>query len=1118
MKKNKQIENFINQYRKSEVIRLLFQRIFYGLIILTLLLILFTSLEKIVYFDSDNRTRIVILVISIILTLILLIGAHFLYGIKGKIKHFSNEAVAKNIGLKNKFISDKLINAYQLKNITPKSKLAEKLREFAFNQIGQKISNVTIESNTHIFKTKPFIMLIIIICFSILSFDNEFSSAKRRLLNPSVEYDIPLPFAIIDLTDNTFLLEGDSLNIIFQTTGKTQPDSVNIKIDDTNKITSKKIASHDNAYTYTVKNIENDFIYWAEYESNNYLTPWERIESTKKKLKVIKRPRINSIDFTVTPPLYSNLDPTYYSANNTDIPMLQGSTLKLDAISNKEIQYAWILVDSIKKDLYLNEVNIKGQINIDKDSRISLMCEDYNGIKNINPPTNRINIIPDNSPQIFVANPETEFIIDDNRLIILDMQIIDDFGFSSSWIEYKIIRPEYLYSDSNIYKYDITNIDFNLKAQRVVNEWDISTYSLAPEEKIEFYLLVADNNNITGPSVSKLGPFVGNIPSLEDLFENIISMENDVMESTEEIALTVDDVYELVDELEKEMLKSDEISWEQTQKINETSDKINDILDEIESISEALENIQEEIENNDLVDQNLIDKFNEFQELLNSIMTPEMMETLNKIQEMMNKMSTDQMLGEIQNLKQDVSMLDEQLDRFIELFERAMAEQLFDEFIKHLEEMLTNQLNISNDIIKNDPKFSELELKQKQQKNDFNSLEESINKNIQTISKFSSKAGEQLSELMNSELIEKTKNDLEKTENTLNNMDASKSFSNSENSIDNLSEVLNQIEKIKEQFDRESVSEMTVEFISLIRNIESISFDQEAIINEAYRMNQYNPKWENIAFKENIIQNKIIKFIEQLIELTNKTLHIPPGVNKTIGSAQLAIQKSISLIEQTRTNKVRKENQKALNAINETAYILITSLDKMQETMSASGMESYLEQLEEMAKGQQQINQGTGQCMMPGGGMPGQGGMQEALMKRLQSQQQKLQKQLGEMLSDNPGGETGGLPKALEDKEEVINDLKRKKINRETIDRQENILSRMLDSQKSLKQKDFNEKRKSKTAEVFNYDGPISLPEDRGERQTILTNALDDALNQGYSTDYQVVLKKYFKYLEQADE
>ena len=76
----------------------------------------------------------------------------------------------------------------------------------------------------------------------------------------------------------------------------------------------------------------------------------------------------------------------------------------------------------------------------------------------------------------------------------------------------------------------------------------------------------------------------------------------------------------------------------------------------------------------------------------------------------------------------------------------------------------------------------------------------------------------------------------------------------------------------------------------------------------------------------------------------------------------------------------------------------------------------------------------------------------------------------------------------------------------------------MLDSQKSLKQKDYNDKRKSKMAETYNYDGPISLPEDRGERQTILTEALQEALEDGYSTDYQIVLKKYFKYLEESGQ
>ena len=304
--------------------------------------------------------------------------------------------------------------------------------------------------------------------------------------------------------------------------------------------------------------------------------------------------------------------------------------------TGRSIKYSFenikrFLIDDIKTQLYSDGIHINGEIQIDNDSKISLMCEDYNQIQNINPPTNRINIIPDYKPQIFVENPETEFVIDDNRLVLLDLQIIDDFGFSQAWIEYKIIRPDYLMADSSVYKYDIHSIDLALKAQRIIDEWDISSYPLGPDEQIEFYILIADNNNVTGPSISKSGPFIGKVPSLEDLFKNIIDMEDDIMESAEEMVLTVDDVKGLVDELEKEMLKSDEIDWEQTKKINETSDKIDDILNEIESINEVLENIQEEIENNDLMDQDLMNKFDEFQDLLNAIMTPEMLETLNKI-------------------------------------------------------------------------------------------------------------------------------------------------------------------------------------------------------------------------------------------------------------------------------------------------------------------------------------------------------------------------------------------------------------------------------------------------------------------------------------------------------
>ena len=1120
MNKKNIIESFISEYRKNKVAIILLQKIFYILITTILIFSIFTILEQLIYLESDSRFKILILIISFTLSFLILAIAHFLFQLNWKMKNYSDKDIAKDIGRNNNSLSDKLLNAYELSNKKLENNISEQLRNKAVTNIQEIISNIKIPDISYIFKTKLFLFSsLILLSFSILLLNNKFNDAAVRLLTPNISYDAPLPFSIINTTSKKILLEGDSLNISFKINSKSTPDSINIIIQESNLTQSKKIASKNKEFNFILKNINNDFTYWAEYESTDYLTAWDKIISDKESIKITKRPRINSIDFLVEPPKYSNLDKINYSANNTDISLLEGSNLQIKAITNKRIQSAWVVVNDTKKKLEVDNNNIIGILKLKENSKISLICEDENQIQNINPPTNRIKIIPDSKPQIFVENPDTEFIIDDNRLIILDFQIIDDFGFSDAWINYRIVRPSYLSADTSTYRYDINTIDLNLKAQRIINEWDISNYPLGPDEQIEFYITVSDNNNIGGPSISRAGPFIGKVPSLEDLFENIISMEDDIMDSAEEMVMTVDDVKELVDELEKEMLKSDEIDWEQTKKINETSDKIDDILNDIESINEVLENIQEEIENNDLVDQDLMSKFEEFQNLLNSIMTPEMLETLNKIQEMMNQMSTDQMLNEIQNLKQDISALDEQLDRFIELFQRAMAEQAFDEFIKYLEEMITEQLNISLEITREDPEFSNIQSRQEKQMANFNSLKLLIQENLKTITKFSSKAGIELEELINSELTKETNENLKKTKDYLESFNAQKSFSNSENSVINLDQYLEKINQIKEQFEDESVNEMTIEFINLIRNIDLISFEQELIIDESLKMKTYNPKWKNIAFKQSLVQNKIIKFIEQLINLTNKTLHIPPTVNKTIGTAQLAVEKSIALIEQTKVNKIKKENQTAIDAMNETAYILISSLDEMQSTRSASGMQSYMEQLEEMAKGQQQINQGTGECMMPGGQMPGSMSLQQELMKRLQSQQKELQEQLGEMISENPNEQgTGGLSKALDDMEEVINDFKRKQVNRNTIERQEKILSRMLDSQKSLKQKDYNEKRKSKSADVISYDGPISLPDDQGERQTILTKALQEALDQGYSADYQVIIKKYFKYLEENNE
>ncbi len=64
--------------------------------------------------------------------------------------------------------------------------------------------------------------------------------------------------------------------------------------------------------------------------------------------------------------------------------------------------------------------------------------------------------------------------------------------------------------------------------------------------------------------------------------------------------------------------------------------------------------------------------------------------------------------------------------------------------------------------------------------------------------------------------------------------------------------------------------------------------------------------------------------------------------------------------------------------------------------------------------------------------------------------------------------------------------------------------------------KELLEKRKSNSGEEFIYSGPTGLPTDLGEREMLLINAMESALQEGHSREYQNMMKQYFRSLQQG--
>ena len=137
------------------------------------------------------------------------------------------------------------------------------------------------------------------------------------------------------------------------------------------------------------------------------------------------------------------------------------------------------------------------------------------------------------------------------------------------------------------------------------------------------------------------------------------------------------------------------------------------------------------------------------------------------------------------------------------------------------------------------------------------------------------------------------------------------------------------------------------------------------------------------------------------------------------------------------------------------------------------------------------------------------------MMQQLLEQQQQLQQQLEQLIGDNPGQETGGLIKANEEMEEVIFDFKNNNVSRKTHERQQQILSKMLDSQKSLTKKDFSNKRKSKIADNYQISNINQIPTNYGEKDLFYIQAMEKALDENISTEYENITRIYFLNLQE---
>lgn len=251
-----------------------------------------------------------------------------------------------------------------------------------------------------------------------------------------------------------------------------------------------------------------------------------------------------------------------------------------------------------------------------------------------------------------------------------------------------------------------------------------------------------------------------------------------------------------------------------------------------------------------------------------------------------------------------------------------------------------------------------------------------------------------------------------------------------------------------------------------------------------------------------------------------------PGFSNQINKEKLEVERLLeqSLFQMAERNQSRASvaTRQALGGINKISYLIAGLLEQLQnqsnsQNGSGSGMsvQQMIEQMQQMGENQQQINQQIQDMIND---IQGERLSQDQMerLDQLSRQQNSIRKQLQEMQQNGGSGgdEIGSeLERMIEQMEETINDLRGGAVDPTLIERQQNILSRMLEAEDALQERDEEEKREGASGDEINRVSPPEITLEELEQQ--IRNRLNDPNFTKYSPDYQKLIERYFELLKE---
>ncbi|MEO0115616.1 MAG: hypothetical protein ABIK93_09130 [candidate division WOR-3 bacterium] len=804
---------------------------------------------------------------------------------------------------------------------------------------------------------------------------------------------------------------------------------------------------------------------------------------------------LTNLSFKYIYPPYTGLA----SVNSTArvISVLPGTRIELSGSAENNLASAKLLFsDSTLIPLNFSEKKFFGSFVAKKDVNFTIRLKDIDGDEN-EPELFKITLMPDETPFIKVFLPGHDIDLPVSMKVLLGINSLDDYGLTELNLNYekgeekKQIRLKNLsgrLEDTTYYYWDLTNLGF------------------MPGEFIRYYLTVLDNDAVQGPKKTASEVFTIRFPTIAEIYSQTTIKTAETQERLEPLATEQEELGKELERIDQELKKERKLDWEEKKSLENLISNQKQLLDKIEELKEEVRNTLENMFEGLMLDKESLEKLRELENLLAELLPEELKQALRNLAQALQKPSAD-LKPAIEQFKLSQETLKKAIERAVELLKNIQEEEKLSSLAKKAEALYQAQKELEN-------KFNEDLKKLAPEENKIKEGLESLEKETSDLSKTFSdkeiseelmKLAEELEKLELSEQAQELSQTLQKGE-------KGQAQKQSQKLLKDLAGIKDALSTLSQKLKDKRSQVISENLLNSARSLIALSQEQERLenlLNKDYNLSE-------LAGAQKRLEEASRALAESLAVLSQKSIKIPPNLNEDLIRSLLNMTNAANSLQNNNLPEARRMMQSARSGLDATTARILNTLAQAQKGGGfGGGLENLLEQLSRLTAEQMMLNQELGAIPLP---IPTPGGLtpqQLAQIERILSKQRALRQTLEEIrksLGTEPGL-TSSLDGVIEEMKQVERDLSELVITRELIQRQEKILNRLLDVQRSVRRREFKEKREREIGKDYPVPPNPTLPADLGERKKFLREKLLQGLKEGYPKDYEYLIRLYFESL-----